>query len=113
MVCPWKYVDPWLCETQCYNTLSSLEASNVGGVAVSGLEMAQNSQRLQWSSEQVDHRLNDIMTEVYNICVDAGSKWSNDDPKLSGKVMPSLLAGANVAGFIKVADAMRAHGDWW
>ena len=92
----------------CYH----LEASNVGGVAVSGLEMAQNSQRLQWSHEEVDAKLNGIMTTCYATCLDAGSKWSGEDYS-AGKVMPSLLVGANVAGFIKVADAMRAHGDWW
>ncbi|KAI0337451.1 NADP-specific glutamate dehydrogenase [Trametopsis cervina] len=90
------------------------KASNVGGVAVSGLEMAQNSQRLQWSSEDVDAKLKDIMTKCYEICLEAGSKWSDDEEGLVEKgVAPSLLAGANVAGFIKVADAMKAHGDWW
>ena len=88
------------------------EASNVGGVAVSGLEMAQNNQRIQWSPAQVDAKLKEIMTNCYDICLDAGSKWSNDPKDLAG-VAPSLLAGANVAGFIKVADAMKAHGDWW
>ncbi|TFK51611.1 NADP-specific glutamate dehydrogenase [Heliocybe sulcata] len=86
------------------------KASNCGGVAVSGLEMAQNSQRLVWTSEEVDAKLKGIMTECYNICLDAGSKWSGE--KEEG-VLPSLLSGANVAGFIKVADAMKAHGDWW
>jgi glutamate dehydrogenase (NADP+) len=89
------------------------KASNVGGVAVSGLEMAQNSQRLQWSSAEVDTRLKEIMTQCYEICLDAGARWSDDPAHLSGKVAPSLLAGANVAGFIKVADAMRSQGDWW
>ncbi|KAI0683258.1 NADP-specific glutamate dehydrogenase [Cytidiella melzeri] len=89
------------------------KASNVGGVAVSGLEMAQNSQRLQWSSEEVDAKLKEIMRTCYGICIDAGSKWSGDEEGLNDSVMPSLLAGANVAGFIKVADAMKAHGDWW
>ncbi len=72
--------------------------------------MAQNSQRLQWTHAEVDAKLGEIMTNCYNICLDAGSKWSGES--LSG-TMPSLLIGANVAGFIKVADAMRAHGDWW
>jgi len=88
------------------------KASNVGGVAVSGLEMAQNSQRLTWSREEVDAKLRDIMTNCYNICLDAGAKWAPEGAPAEG-VMPSLLAGANVAGFIKVADAMRSHGDWW
>lgn len=87
------------------------KASNAGGVAVSGLEMAQNSQRLSWTHAELDAKLKGIMTEVYKICLDAGSKHSGED--LSNGVLPSLLSGANVAGFIKVADAMKAHGDWW
>ncbi|PFH46734.1 hypothetical protein AMATHDRAFT_7450 [Amanita thiersii Skay4041] len=87
------------------------KASNCGGVAVSGLEMAQNSQRLSWSSEEVDEKLKAIMSECYRICYAAGSKWSGEERREG--VLPSLLAGANVAGFIKVADAMREHGDWW
>ncbi|KAH6905321.1 NADP-specific glutamate dehydrogenase [Coprinopsis sp. MPI-PUGE-AT-0042] len=87
------------------------KASNCGGVAVSGLEMAQNSQRLAWTTEEVDAKLKKIMTECYNICLNAGSKWSGED--LTDGKLPSLLSGANVAGFIKVADAMREHGDWW
>ena len=73
--------------------------------------MAQNSQRLSWSTEEVDRKLKDIMTECYKICLGAGSKWSGEEGKEG--VLPSLLAGANVAGFIKVADAMKAQGDWW
>ncbi|KAG6883308.1 hypothetical protein C0993_006876 [Termitomyces sp. T159_Od127] len=87
------------------------EAANCGGVAVSGLEMAQNSQRLAWTTEEVDSRLKSIMAEAYTQCLNAGAKWSGE--KLIGDVLPSLLAGANVAGFIKVADAMREQGDWW
>jgi glutamate dehydrogenase (NADP+) len=74
--------------------------------------MAQNSQRLQWTSEEVDVKLKNIMKKCYDICLDAGSKWSGDEEGIEG-AMPSLLAGANVAGFIKVADAMKDHGDWW
>ena len=85
------------------------EASNVGGVAVSGLEMAQNSQRLTWSREEVDTKLKSLMTNIYNISLDAGTRWSTDDADLKDKVMPSLLTGANVAGFIKVADAMKVR----
>ena len=89
------------------------EASNVGGVAVSGLERAQNNQRIQWSPAQVDANLKEIMTNCYSTCLDAGSRWSNDPKHLAASgVMPSLLVGANVAGFIKVADAMKARGDW-
>jgi len=87
------------------------KASNCGGVAVSGLEMAQNSQRLAWSKQDVDAKLKKIMADCYHTCLTAGSKWTGED--LTGGVLPSLLSGANVAGFIKVADAMRAHGDWW
>jgi len=88
------------------------KASNAGGVAVSGLEMAQNSQRLSWTPKEVDERLKGIMRECYNICLDAGSKHSGED-LTGGDVLPSLLSGANVAGFIKVADAMKQQGDWW
>lgn len=88
------------------------KASNCGGVAVSGLEMAQNSQRLAWTTAQVDDKLKSIMSECYEICLKAGSTWSGED-LTDGKTLPSLLAGANVAGFIKVADAMREQGDWW
>ncbi|KIK58347.1 hypothetical protein GYMLUDRAFT_45261 [Collybiopsis luxurians FD-317 M1] len=87
------------------------KASNCGGVAVSGLEMAQNSQRVSWTPEEVDTKLKDIMKECYDICLRAGENWSGEENK--GDVLPSLLAGANVAGFIKVADGMRAQGDWW
>ncbi|PPQ88557.1 hypothetical protein CVT25_009937 [Psilocybe cyanescens] len=87
------------------------KASNCGGVAVSGLEMAQNSQRLAWSIEEVDAKLKNIMAECFGICLSAGSKWSGEE--LADGVLPSLLSGANVAGFIKVADAMKAQGDWW
>jgi glutamate dehydrogenase (NADP+) len=87
------------------------KASNCGGVAVSGLEMAQNSQRLAWTTLEVDSKLKAIMTECFNICYGAGSKWSGEE--LADGHQPSLLAGANVAGFIKVADAMREQGDWW
>ncbi|KAJ6608219.1 Glutamate/phenylalanine/leucine/valine dehydrogenase [Mycena sp. CBHHK59/15] len=87
------------------------KASNAGGVAVSGLEMAQNSQRLGWTSAKVDAQLKGIMTNCYEICLNVGSKWSGEEQ--NSDVLPSLLAGANVAGFIKVADAMKDHGDWW
>ena len=72
--------------------------------------MAQNSQRIQWSPAEVDAKLKEIMTNCYNISLDAGSRWSTD-PKELTDVMPSLLAGANVAGFIKVADA-KLLGTW-
>lgn len=83
------------------------KAANAGGVAVSGLEMAQNSQRLKWSLQQVDGKLKDIMTEAFRLCLETGKKYGD------GAEVPSLVQGANIAGFLKVADAMKAHGDWW
>jgi glutamate dehydrogenase (NADP+) len=73
--------------------------------------MAQNSQRLKWSTSEVDAKLKSIMASAYDICYSAGEKWSGE-ARVEG-VLPSLLSGANVAGFIKVADAMREQGDWW
>ncbi|KAF5380090.1 hypothetical protein D9615_006205 [Tricholomella constricta] len=87
------------------------KASNCGGVAVSGLEMAQNSQRLAWSTQEVDDKLKNIMAEAYQQCLAAGTKYSGE--QVTDGVLPSLLSGANVAGFVKVADAMKEHGDWW
>jgi len=87
------------------------KASNCGGVAVSGLEMAQNSQRLAWTSEDVDAKLKAIMSDCYDLCLAAGTEHSGEE--LLEDVQPSLLSGANVAGFIKVANAMKEHGDWW
>ncbi len=77
------------------------KAANAGGVAVSGLEMTQNSMRLPWSREEVDERLQQIMISIHNTCVKYGSE--ND-----GYV--NYLKGANIGGFIKVADAMIAQG---
>lgn len=72
--------------------------------------MSQNSQRLTWSAQEVDAKLKEIMRVCFETCFSAGGKWSHDS--VDGK-LPSLLAGANVAGFIKVADAMREQGEWW
>ena len=77
------------------------KASNAGGVAVSGLEMSQNSQRLSWTAEEVDEKLQEIMKKIHQKCVDYG----RDD---SGYV--DYVKGANIAGFVKVADAMLAQG---
>ncbi len=80
---------------------SPSKASNAGGVAVSGLEMSQNSERLSWSFEQVDGMLKDIMENIYHSCAMAAEKYG----------MPGdIQAGANIAGFLKVADAMIAQG---
>lgn len=76
------------------------KAVNAGGVAVSGLEMTQNSQRLNWTREEVDARLHLIMREIHETCVTYGN---------SGKKI-NYLKGANVGGFVKVAEAMLAQG---
>lgn len=78
------------------------KASNAGGVAVSGLEMAQNAQRLYWSSEEVDAKLVSIMQNIHENCVQHGS----DD----GKGTVNYVNGANIAGFVKVAEAMLGQG---
>jgi glutamate dehydrogenase (NADP+) len=77
------------------------KAANAGGVAASGLEMTQNSIRLNWSSEEVDARLKDIMLGIHNQC----KKYGVED---DGYV--NYVKGANIAGFVKVADAMLAQG---
>ncbi len=77
------------------------KASNAGGVATSGLEMSQNSLRLSWSFEEVDERLKNIMKEIYKNAYDASVECG---------VPGNLMVGANVAGFLKVADAMVAQG---
>ena len=76
------------------------KASNAGGVAVSGLEMAQNSLRYNWTREEVDTRLKNIMSEIHQSCVEFGQE--------DGYV--NYVKGANIAGFVKVADAMLAQG---
>jgi glutamate dehydrogenase (NADP+) len=85
------------------------KAANAGGVAVSGLEMAQNSARLSWTSEEVDSKLKGIMESCFKNGLATAEKYI--EPK-EGEY-PSLVAGSNIAGFIKVADAMKDHGDWW
>ena len=76
------------------------KAANAGGVAVSGLEMSQNSSRLSWSREQVDQRLHQIMKSIHSSCVTHGKADEFTD----------YVKGANIAGFIKVADAMMDQG---
>ena len=85
------------------------KAANAGGVAVSGLEMAQNSQRIFWSAEEVDQKLKDIMKNCFENCLSTAQEYV---PQEKGE-LPSLVAGANIAGFTKVAKAMLAQGDWW
>jgi glutamate dehydrogenase (NADP+) len=85
------------------------KAANAGGVAVSGLEMAQNSQRLNWTSEEVDEKLKGIMKEAFENCLNTAKEFV---APAEGE-FPSLVAGANIAGFSKVAAAMKDQGDWW
>jgi glutamate dehydrogenase (NADP+) len=77
------------------------KAANAGGVAVSGLEMSQNSMRLSWSREEVDEKLHGIMKNIHRACLEAAEAYGK-----SG----DYLMGANIAGFIKVANAMLAYG---
>ena len=77
------------------------KAANAGGVAVSGLEQSQNALRLSWSREEVDGRLKTIMTDIHGRCAEYGTR-------ADGSV--DYVAGANIAGFVKVADAMVAYG---
>ncbi len=77
------------------------KASNAGGVATSGLEMSQNAMRLSWTRDEVDSRLHLIMRNIHDACLQYGQRSD-------GSV--SYVNGANVAGFVKVADAMLAQG---
>lgn len=77
------------------------KAANAGGVAVSALEMAQNSQRLPWTFEKVDRELNEIMRSIYEKCRDTAKEYATPG---------DLLSGANIAGFAKVAEAMLSQG---
>ena len=77
------------------------KAANAGGVAVSGLEMSQNSERLRWSREEIDAKLHDIMNDIHDNCVKYGTE-------ADGYI--NYVKGANVAGFLKVAKAMMAQG---
>jgi glutamate dehydrogenase (NADP+) len=77
------------------------KASNAGGVATSALEMSQNSQRMRWHSAQVDTRLQEIMVKIFHKCADAAERYGMEG---------NYIAGANIAGFEKVADAMIAQG---
>ena len=71
--------------------------------------MAQDSQRLQWTSEEVDGKLQDIMKTCFDNCVRTAKEYV----KMEEGELPSLVAGANIAGFSKVAEAMLAQGDWY
>lgn len=77
------------------------KASNAGGVATSGLEMSQNSLRISWTRDEVDERLKDIMDKIHNSCLEYGMEEDG---------YCNYVKGANIAGFVKVADAMLAQG---
>jgi glutamate dehydrogenase (NADP+) len=77
------------------------KAANAGGVATSGLEMSQNSMRIQWSREEVDSKLNAIMSAIHGSCRAAAEEYGQPD---------NYVMGANIAGFVKVADAMLDQG---
>ena len=77
------------------------KASNAGGVATSALEMTQNSERLSWTFEEVDAKLKDIMVNIFHNLDNAAKEYG-----MAG----NYVAGANIAGFLKVADAMQAQG---
>ena len=77
------------------------KAANAGGVATSGLEMSQNAMMMSWTREEVDKRLHNIMIAIHKQCYDAAQEYGHPD---------NLLMGANIAGFVKVADAMIDQG---
>lgn len=77
------------------------KAANAGGVAVSALEMSQNSLRLSWTFEEVDMRLKEIMTKIYLDCRDTAAEYG---------VPGDFVSGANIAGFLKVSNAMISQG---
>ena len=87
---------------QEYNVLYGPgKAANAGGVATSGLEMSQNSMRLSWTREEVDAKLHQIMKNIHSACLDAAETYGKKG---------NYLMGANIAGFVKVANAMLAYG---
>ena len=77
------------------------KAANAGGVATSGLEMSQNSERLSWTFEEVDSKLQGIMKNIYHAADDAAKEYGHEG---------NYVMGANIAGFKKLADAMMAQG---
>ncbi len=97
---------PTTAEASAYLTeqgvkIAPSKAVNAGGVSVSGLEMSQNSMRYSWTAEEVDEKLHMIMKNIFANSVAAAEKYG-----MAG----NLVAGANIAGFLKVADAMLAQG---
>ncbi|NLX50078.1 MAG: NADP-specific glutamate dehydrogenase [Methanospirillum sp.] len=98
MPCTPEAVDAFLAEKIVF---SPGKASNAGGVATSGLEMCQNSERCCWTAEEVDTRLQQIMISIFHNVFDAAKEYGMEG---------NLVAGANIAGFLKVASAMQAQG---
>ena len=98
MPCTPEAIDIFLDEKLLY---APGKAANAGGVAVSGLEMAQNSMRLRWPREEVDSRLQMIMKNIHQTCLDAAAEYN---------VPGNYMAGANIAGFVKVVNAMLDQG---
>ena len=77
------------------------KAANAGGVATSGLEMCQNAMKYSWSAQEVDQKLHDIMVNIFHNTYNAAKEYGKEG---------NLLAGANIAGFEKIAQAMMAQG---
>jgi len=77
------------------------KAANAGGVAVSGLEMSQNSMRLNWTREEVDKRLHDIMVSIHTACMNTSEEYGQPG---------NNVLGANISGFLKIADSMMDQG---
>ena len=90
-----------LAEQQNGILFAPAKASNAGGVATSGLEMSQNSLRLSWTFEEVDERLHNIMVNIYKTAAATAEKYG---------MKGNLVAGANIAGFEKIASAMMSQG---
>jgi glutamate dehydrogenase (NADP+) len=98
MGCSPEAIDTFLAAKALY---APGKAVNAGGVATSGLEMSQNAIRLSWSAEEVDKRLHQIMHNIHEQCVKYGTEDDN---------FINYVKGANIAGFMKVANAMMAQG---
>ena len=82
------------------------KAANAGGVATSGLEMCQNAMKYSWNKEEVDQKLHQIMVGIFHDAYNAAKEYNMENEQHQA----NLLAGANIAGFAKVADAMMAQG---
>ncbi|KAI4614931.1 hypothetical protein J4E80_006437 [Alternaria sp. BMP 0032] len=85
------------------------KGANIGGSAVSGLEMVQNSQRIAWPAAQVEAELYRIVESCFHSGIEAAKNYTD----MRAEDLPSLFVGSNIAGFVKLADAMHAQGDWW